>query len=547
MNGTAMKCVSDKTRWANGLTLLEMVIAIAIMAVVFSALLPQFKSISNSWASKQGNAEALQNGRVLVDFLNRNLAKAVKVTAVSDSSETDGYIEFEDEDAITYRFDIAANNYIEFGVVGDLSDLAGPVSSLSFTCYGLDDLDTAITDVDSIRFIRIEATMVNSSPKGQDKTFTTSTFIRTNGSAAASGEIYTEPTSSWEYDVFFAYNPIIVEIDSTHFLSAYTGPQADGWATVLEVDTDAWTITRKSEYEFDDQKGVTPELVQIDSTHYLCAYGGNGDVGLAVVLTVNPSTWAITKATPVEYDGDGVQPDLMKIDDTHYLCVFEGSQQHGFAVVLTVNPSTWAISVETPFEFDSEKGSEFDLAKIDSTHYLCVYNGHMNKGCSVILTVNSSTWAISKETPFEFESGQASEPALVEIDNTHYLCAYRNEDDNGWAVVLTVNTGSWNITKSTPCEFDAEYGREPSLADINGEQFLCVYQGAQNDGWACVLTVDTGTWAITADAAHEYDVLYGKTPAVIGIDGTTRFLVIWQAFNLDGWACILNTEVQILP
>ena len=59
-----MGYITDKIRWSKGLTLLEMVIAIAIMAIVFSALLPQFKSISNSWASKQGNAEALQNGRV---------------------------------------------------------------------------------------------------------------------------------------------------------------------------------------------------------------------------------------------------------------------------------------------------------------------------------------------------------------------------------------------------------------------------------------------------------------------------------------------------
>ncbi len=62
-----MKCVTNNIRWPKGLTLLEMVIAIAIMAVVFSALLPQFRNISNSWASKQGNAEVLQNGRVLVD------------------------------------------------------------------------------------------------------------------------------------------------------------------------------------------------------------------------------------------------------------------------------------------------------------------------------------------------------------------------------------------------------------------------------------------------------------------------------------------------
>ena len=147
-----MKCFSGKTCWANGLTLLEMVIAIAIIVVVFAALMPQFKNMSSSWASKQGNAEALQNGRVLVDYLNRNLAKATKVTAVSDSSETDGYIEFEDADAVTYRCDIAANNYVEFGVVGDLVHEAWHERNFVFPCkFGVDAREDAVVGFTVVR------------------------------------------------------------------------------------------------------------------------------------------------------------------------------------------------------------------------------------------------------------------------------------------------------------------------------------------------------------------------------------------------------------
>ncbi len=55
-----------------------MVIALAMMGIVFGAIVPQFTVIRNSWDSKQGAAESLQNGRVLIDHLNYNLAKAVK-------------------------------------------------------------------------------------------------------------------------------------------------------------------------------------------------------------------------------------------------------------------------------------------------------------------------------------------------------------------------------------------------------------------------------------------------------------------------------------
>ena len=175
-----MENIKNNNSAGKGLTLIEMVMAMAIITIVFSALLPQFRNIQNSWATKQANSEILQNGRVFIKYLNRNLAQAVKITSVSDSSETNGYIEFEASDGLTYRCDIAANNYIKFGPVGNLSDLAGPVSSLQITCYSIDDFDKPETDVNKIRYVQIQAVFTNSSSRGQDKTFTGQTYLRTN-------------------------------------------------------------------------------------------------------------------------------------------------------------------------------------------------------------------------------------------------------------------------------------------------------------------------------------------------------------------------------
>jgi len=174
-----MKCRNSKTRCIPGLTLLEMAIALAMMGIVFGAIVPQFTAIRNSWDSKQGAAESLQNGRVLIDHLNHNLAKAVKISAVSDSSETSGYIQFEDNDGNDLRYEISSS-YVQFGEVGDLSDLAGPISRLQFTCYDACDLDTPVTDVNFIRFVNVQTILANSAALGQDKTLTTSVYLRTN-------------------------------------------------------------------------------------------------------------------------------------------------------------------------------------------------------------------------------------------------------------------------------------------------------------------------------------------------------------------------------
>ncbi len=180
-----MRYRNSRTRFSRALTLVEMLIAMAIMGIVFAAILPQFRAIQNSWASKQAAAETLQNSRVLMEHLYRNFSKAAKIIAVSDSSETDGYIEFEDNDASILRYDIAANNYVEFGPVGDLYELAGPVSQLQFTCYDGNDFDTAITDVNDIRFINVQTTLTNPAALGRDKTFTAQIYLRANANSGS--------------------------------------------------------------------------------------------------------------------------------------------------------------------------------------------------------------------------------------------------------------------------------------------------------------------------------------------------------------------------
>ncbi len=176
----------NKNQLRIALTLIEMVIALSIMVIIIAAILPQLKVVNDSWASKQASAEVLQNARVLVDQINRSLSSADRITDVSDPCEADGYIEFEDNTGTAYRMDIAANNYIEFGPVGSLSDLAGPVSRLRFTCYSKDNFTTPTTVAGDIRFVKAEVIFPNPGP-GQDRTFTTSTYLRTNAGSSLLG------------------------------------------------------------------------------------------------------------------------------------------------------------------------------------------------------------------------------------------------------------------------------------------------------------------------------------------------------------------------
>ena len=182
-----MRYRNRKFRSCPALTILEIIIALAIITIIFAVVLPQFRVILNGWDSRQAGTEVLQNGRVLIDHISRNLSKAVKITAVSDLNEPNGYIQFLDNDSNTYRYDInSTGSYVRYGRVGYTpADLAGPVSSLKFTCYDGNNFTNAITDVNSIRFVSVQTILPNPAALGPDKTFTVSAYLRTNGNVAA--------------------------------------------------------------------------------------------------------------------------------------------------------------------------------------------------------------------------------------------------------------------------------------------------------------------------------------------------------------------------
>ena len=180
-----MRHRSSDTRMFRGVTLVEMVLAISMMTIILGAVLPLFAGIRNNWSTKQATAEITQNARILSDHLYRRLSQAVRITSVSASTEAAGYIEFTANDGESYRYALVGD-YAQFGPVGATADLAGPVSQLRFTCWDISDLDTPTTDVDSVRLIKVEATLTNPAELGNDEDCVASVYLRTNWDSASS-------------------------------------------------------------------------------------------------------------------------------------------------------------------------------------------------------------------------------------------------------------------------------------------------------------------------------------------------------------------------
>jgi len=108
----------------------------------------------------------------------------------------------------------------------------------------------------------------------------------------------------------------------------------------------------------------------------------------------------------------------------------------------------------------------------------------------VVATVENGTWGITKETPFEYDTARGTTPALAQIDATRYLCTYAGADNDGWAVVLIIDTDIWDITNGPPFEYDTLNGTDPVLAQLDEDHYLCVFSGSGADGWTVALNVD---------------------------------------------------------
>ena len=158
------------------------------------------------------------------------------------STVTSGYIQFVDFNDFNDRYDVAASDsYVEYGVVGSLSDLAGPVNSFKFTCYDANiTLLSPVTDTNLIRLVKVDATVDNSASNGKDKTYTTWAYLRTGANASPTISI-TQPTDG--NSSFTA--PASITISATASDSDGTVSKVDFYqgATLLGTDTARLTLT----------------------------------------------------------------------------------------------------------------------------------------------------------------------------------------------------------------------------------------------------------------------------------------------------------------
>ena len=534
-----MRMMKYKNSVRTAMTLVEVLVAITILATIMAVFAPQFRVIQNSWASKQAQTEIIQNGRVFIEHITSNLGQATKITAVSAPAEAGGYIEFLAPDNITRRYHISGSK-IYYGEPNAMSELAATALSLNFSCYGTSDLTSTITDPNYTRSVKVNAVFKDPANTASE-TYTSQIYLRTNGLLA-------QGTASTKYffDIYNCYSPALATIDSSHFICAYTGFSDRGIARILSTNPGTGSIFSINAVYFDPYAAREIAICKIDSSRYLLAYESSWGRGYCVMLYINPSTYAMWIGSYLEFDSNiGDQPALEQISATKYLCVYRGSGDNGYAVVLTVNTSTGNITKGGRFCFDSFVGKNPVLAKIDSTHYLTTYRGENDDGWSAVLAINPTTYAITKTSSYEFDTQKCDYPSIAKYDNSYYLCAYAGKDDDGYITLLKVEA-DYSISALTTLEYDTIKGKYPSIKKVNTNNFICSYQRDHDYGSANIFTIKTNPARISLIGSIPFDNTRCVVSDLAQID-ENYFLCAYQGPGDNGYCVLLNTQLQILP
>lgn len=345
-----------------------------------------------------------------------------------------------------------------------------------------------------------------------------------------------------------------VEIDSTHWLLIYQGAAGDGFARVFTIDGSGNVTAAGAALEFDTVDNLGCDVIMWDATHALVVWGGSGSDGFAQVLTVNTSTWAVTtNGTALEYNTlQGLHPRVAQVDSTHALVVYQGDAGDGFAQILDINTTTWAVTdnAAASLEFDTADASFITLHKInnDNTRWLVFHQGAAADGFVRVLTVNTSTWAITATSSLEFDTVNGVHNATVMLDSTHFLNFWGGATGAiGKAQVFEVNTTSWAVTPlGAAFDFDsaaATYMSAVVTSQSNGYYYVMLtYADSSSLGKAQYLRVHQESWEVFGCSdAVTIDTTLGQYNSVVKVS-STRVINFWAGSGSDGFVQAIDIK-----
>ncbi len=259
----------------------------------------------------------------------------------------------------------------------------------------------------------------------------------------------------------------------------------------------------------------------------------------------------VTSGAKFEYDTQaGGYPDTHAVDDNHFIQFWADTSGDGKAQIMTVNTSTWAVSTAASLlEYDTQNGAHNASYEVESGKFLHVWGGSSDLRFSAqVMDVNTSTWAVSTAGSLLSVARRSDYNTILPVDTNHFIItSIDSTTPKSYMQVLEVNTTTWAVTTSGALfEFQtnpAGKGYSISGFKVDTNHFMYAWGRTSTDAYAQTMVVNTSTWAITtAGAIKSFDTYYDGGQ-LADID-TNHCIVFYSSSATEGSAVTLAVNTS---
>lgn len=168
-----------------GFTLIEVMVAVAIMVILLGAVFALNFRISGMWTTERGRSQMQQNFRFATDHITEYYRQAVDVTAPDDNSlgDTLTFVYRDANDGLLYRASYAMSGTVPHKVMRTVQLASGGTATM-------EPVTEELTSLASLHFVRTGARVVimmvaEYDVYGQTRSisYTTQTYARNYGSS----------------------------------------------------------------------------------------------------------------------------------------------------------------------------------------------------------------------------------------------------------------------------------------------------------------------------------------------------------------------------
>jgi len=305
----------------------------------------------------------------------------------------------------------------------------------------------------------------------------------------------TEVGTGIEFDSGDGTHPRSIAVDSTNVMavwgSRYSG-NTPGSAGTLSIDSsDVVTANTQVNFDTDIETGNATllGLAQMMTNYFIVGWYNDSDRAIRTRLIYrDPSTLATTnvgaiKAVSASTDGSSIS--ITRINNTHFLACYERADGRGVARAFSVNLASGLITQlgsEVPFHDYTSVIYYIEANLIDTNRVLLTWYGNGSHAHARVLSVNTSTWAVTLEgSDYRMTTSAGYNMVSCVYDTNKFISFWRTVANDGKAQTYQIDPSTNEITTLStlsPITVDSTYWNWGGVTSFESGYVACAWQGA---------------------------------------------------------------------